>query len=110
MKFGTTMMDPENIIFENGLDVIDYATAGLIPPKKTKFDLLMQSIENYDPEKSPIVIEMENINDPQQLVAYARRAYENRCKTMMTVGIIAGVATVVAVGAIISEHNKNKDN
>lgn len=107
MKLGATLVDPKNIIFENDLDIIDYATAGVIPPRKANFDLVMNTL-SMRPESSEIQIHLQNIDDPQLLIKYAKRAYENRCKAT-AVGFGLGVATAVTVGVVVHNLTKKDD-
>lgn len=108
MKMGTTFMDPQNILFESDLDVIDYISGGLLPPGQRKFDQLMEAIYNQGNPDAKVDIQVAHINDPDLLIQYATRVYENRKKNMRTIAIIGGVA-IVGVGVMMIGSHSGSD-
>ncbi len=109
MKLGATLVDPRTIYFESDVDVIDYISGGMFPPTKTKYEMVMEAIQN--PENSEVRINQEQIRDPQILLDMAERVYKNRCKQRNTMLAIAGgVATVILVAKLKGHHDKKDDD
>lgn len=113
-----SIINPEKIVFETNVDIIDYVTRGL-PPTKKNFEKVISKVINPDPDENSTCEVGKNVYIPGRLFFKCdndtmeqalTRVYENRIHNRNMMLAAAGVVIAGIIFGSIKSNSKKKED
>ena len=102
------LINPNNVIFENVNDIVDYVNIGL-PPRKKYFEKVIDGIWNRPTADNPIDISEDLcIVDKEEFESVLRHIYELNCRKRNLMIIGGTVLAAVVIGVKVANAAKAK--